>query len=473
MVLHDRLLREARKAPEGPKIGAFFDVDRTLVAGFSAMAFFRERLISGRMTPKEMIDTIRGTAGFALGRTGFSGLVGGATAAYRGLSEKSMQEIGQEVFDKHLATSIYPESRALVRAHQEKGHTVAIISSATPYQVDPIARELGVEHVMCTRLEVEDGIFTGEVARPLCYGEGKREAGELLATKHDLDLEESFFYTDSIDDLPLLEIVGKPCPLNPDRRLAQIAKERGWPVRRFRSRGAPGGEEIVRTALAYGSLLPSLTIGAAVGLLNRSRREAMNVAGSIWGDMAISLAGIDLRVEGEEHVWSHRPAVFIFNHQSAIDPVLMMKIVRRDVTAVGKKALQKDPVMGTISRLAGTVFIDRANPAKAIEALKPAVEALKHGRSLLIAPEGTRSPSPRLGRFKKGAFHMAMQAGVPIVPVVFRNTLDALPRDGLVMRPAVVEAVVLPPVDTRDWTRESLDDEIEAIRNAYLEVLNG
>lgn len=473
MVLHDRLLREVRKAPGGPKIGAFFDVDRTLVAGFSATAFFRERLISGRMTPKEMIDTIRGTAGYVLGRTGFSGLVGAATAAYRGLSEKSMQELGQEVFDKHLATSIYPEARALVRAHQEKGHTVAIISSATPYQVDPIARELDVEHVMCTRLEVEDGIFTGEVMRPLCFGEGKREAGELLAAKHDLDLEESFFYTDSIDDLPLMEIVGKPCPLNPDRQLAQIAKERGWPVRRFRSRGAPGAEEILRTALAYGSLMPSLVIGATVGLLNRSRREALNVGGSMWSDMAMSLAGVDLRVEGEEHVWSHRPAVFIFNHQSAIDAVLMVKLVRRDVTGVGKKELQKDLVAGTISRIAGTVFIDRGNAAKAIEALKPAVEALKQGRSLMIAPEGTRSPSGRLGRFKKGAFHMAMQAGVPIVPVVFRNALDALPKDGVVMRPAVVEAVVLPPVDTSNWKVESLDDEIEAIRNAYLEVLEG
>ncbi len=471
MALHDRLLREVRKAPSGPKIGAFFDVDRTLVAGFSATAFFRERLLSGRMTPKELVDTLRGTTGYVMGRTGFSGLVGASTAAYRGLSEKSMQEIGQEVFDKHLATSIYPESRALVRAHQEKGHTVAIISSATPYQVDPIARELGVEHVMCTRLEVEDGVFTGEVVRPLCFGEGKREAGEILAARHDLDLEESFFYTDSSDDLPLLEAVGKPCPLNPDSQLAQIAKERGWPVRRFRSRGAPGAEEVARTALAYGSLVPSVAIGAAVGFLNRSRREALNVAGSLWSDLAMSLSGVDVRVEGEEHLWSHRPAVFIFNHQSALDAALMVKLVRRDLSGVGKKELQKDPVVGTIGRLAGTVFVDRANRAQAIEALKPAVEALKEGRSIMIAPEGTRSPTPRLGRFKKGAFHMAMQAGVPIVPVVFRNALDALPKDAMVMRPAVVEAVVLPPVDTTAWTRETLDDEIEAIRNAYLDVL--
>ncbi len=99
------------------------------------------------------------------------------------------------------------------------------------------------------------------------------------------------------------------------------------------------------------------------------------------------------------------------------------------------------------------------------------MEALRQGRSLAISPEGTRSTTVRLGRFKKGAFHMAMQAGVPIVPVVFRNVLDALPKDALVVRPAIIEAVVLPPIDTRDWTPEGLDDEIHAIRNRYLEVL--
>jgi putative phosphoserine phosphatase/1-acylglycerol-3-phosphate O-acyltransferase len=99
------------------------------------------------------------------------------------------------------------------------------------------------------------------------------------------------------------------------------------------------------------------------------------------------------------------------------------------------------------------------------------VQALGDGLSLAIAPEGTRSLTPRLGAFKKGAFHMAMQAGVPVVPVVFRNVLDALPKDALVVRPATVEAVVLPPVQTSSWTVEGLDQEIKAIRDQYLEVL--
>lgn len=473
MTFPKRTQNEIQEAPAGPKVGAFFDVDRTLLAGFSATAFFRERLLSGRMGPGEALETVRGTLGYALGRTGFSGMVSAATAAYRGLSEESLEELGQEVFDKHLATQIYPESRALVRAHQDRGHTVAIVSSATRYQVEPVARELGVEHVLCTRLEVEDGVFTGGVVKPTCFGVGKLRAAENLADDHDIDLDESFFYTDSIDDLALLENVGRPTALNPDARLAQIAKERRWPVRRFHSRGTPDPEQVLRTGLAYASLVPSVGLGAAVGLLNRSRREAVNVMGSLWGDLALAVSGVDLRVEGEEHLWSHRPAVFIFNHQSSLDLPLMLKLCRRDVTGIGKKEIQYDPVFGPLGWAAGAVFVDRADTARAIEALEPAVEALRHGRSLLIAPEGTRQKTPRLGRFKKGAFHLAMQAGVPIVPVVFRNALDALPKDALVVRQATVHAVVLPPVDTSGWTKESLDDEIEALRQSYVEVLEG
>jgi len=204
-----------------------------------------------------------------------------------------------------------------------------------------------------------------------------------------------------------------------------------------------------------------------------SRREGINMAGTLWGELATSLAGVDVRIQGEEHLWSQRPAVFIFNHQSGIDALLVIKLLRRDVTGVGKKELLRIPMLGLMFQAAGVIFIDRANRAKAIEALKPAVKALREGMSLAIAPEGTRSPTPRLGPFKKGAFHIAMQAGVPVVPIVFRNALDALPKGGLIVRPATVEAVVLPPVDTSGWRRENLDDEIAAIHTQYIDVLEG
>ena len=469
--MHDELVREIREGPEGPKVGAFFDLDRSLLAGFSALAFLQERVVSGRVSPRELWDSTLGALSYSLGRTGFSGMLSASTAAYRGISESVFEEIGETVFEKYLAGRIFPESRALVRAHQERGHTLAIVSSATRYQADPLARELGIPHVLCTRLQVKHGMLTGRIERPTCWGEGKLHYAEELAEREGLDLAQSWFYTDSSDDLPLLEAVGRPRPLNPDRRLAGLARDRGWPVRRFSSRGRPGLEPVARSALAYWSLLPATLTGVGVALLNRSRRDGVNLAASTWADLASALAGIDLRVEGEEHLWSHRPAVFLFNHQSAVDTLLVAKLLRRDFTGVGKQELRTHPVFGPAFAFAGVVFIDRGDTQKAIEAMKPAVVALKEGRSIAIAPEGTRSRTAKLGRFKKGAFHIAMQAGVPIVPIVFRNALDVLPRGAIVLRAATVEVVVLPPVDTRDWTRESLDERIEEIRGAYLEVL--
>jgi putative phosphoserine phosphatase/1-acylglycerol-3-phosphate O-acyltransferase len=467
----DRQVQDVLDGPRGPRVAALFDLDQTLLAGFSATSFFRERLMSGRMAPREVAGSLLGGLAFALGRTGFSGLMSASTAAYRGLAEAMLEEIGEDVFRKHLATQIYPESRALVEAHRRMRHTIAIISSATRYQAVPVARDLGIEHVLCTELEVEKGVFTGRIVHPTCYGEGKAVAGRRLAEEHGLDLERSYFYTDSHEDLPLLEAVGMPRPLNPNRELAQIAKERRWPVRRFHSRGLPGVGDLVRTSMVYASVVPSLCVGAAAGLINGSRREGVNVAAAMWSDLATSLAGVDLRVEGEQHLWSHRPAVFIFNHQSGFDPILLFKMLRRDLTGVGKQEIRYNPIFGPMFAAAGVVFIDRGDTAKAIEALAPAVQALREGLSLAIAPEGTRSLTPRLGRFKKGAFHIAMQAKVPIVPVVFRNALDAFPKDAVVVRPATVEAVVLRPISTAKWTAANLDAKVEDIHRRYLQVL--
>ena len=174
---------------------------------------------------------------------------------------------------------------------------------------------------------------------------------------------------------------------------------------------------------------------------------------------------------GEQHLWSHRPSVFIFNHQSGIDVLLLCKLLRRDMVGVAKQEMRTNPIFGPAFALAGTVFIDRFDREKAIAALEPAVDALRQGLSLAIAPEGTRSPTPRLGRFKKGAFHLAMAAKVPIVPIVFRNALDALPKHGVVVRPATVEVVVHPPIPTTSWTVDDLDREIEAVHRTYSETL--
>ncbi len=455
---------------DGPHIGAFFDLDRTLIKGFSAKTFFKKRLYSGKMTSKEVLAQFNGVMIYAMGNRNFAGLAAIGAKGINGLAESLFIETGEEVYYEHLAKEIYPESRALVDAHLAKGHTVAIISAATPYQVNPVARDLGIEHIMCTRMEVVDGKFTGNIVEPACWGEGKAIAARSLASKLNLDLSKSHFYTDSAEDMQLMDIVGYPHPVNPDYELSKVSYERNWPILRFNDEKRPGISNLLRTFLAVGSLVPGAMSGIVSGTANWSIKDGINNMMATVGDVGCTLAGIKLVVHNEHNVWDHRPAVFLFNHQSNVDLIIMAKILRKDAVGVGKKELQYTPA-GPFLKAAGLIFLDRKNSAKSIEALKPAVVALKSGTSIGIAPEGTRSYDYQLSTFKKGAFHIAMQAGVPIVPVVIKNAHDVMPRGSNFIKPSVVEVVVLDPISTKKWKKENLDKNIEKVRAQFLKVL--
>lgn len=466
------ILRDIEESERGGSVAALFDFDRTLIAGFSAVAFLAGWILSGRMGPMGVARTLLATMRFRAGQIGFSALVAETAEFLTGFRETEYRTLADRIFSSWLAGDVFPEARALVRAHQRRGHTVAIVSSATRYQIEAIARDLDIEHILCTDLEVRDGAFTGSVVHPTCFREGKATAAEAFARERGVDLSKSYFYTDSHDDLALLNIVGRPRPTNPDRRLAAIAVKRGWPVRQFASRGFPGIEEVVRTALTAASLGPSLALGFPSAWLDGDWREAVNLGQTTWGEIGTALAGVKVQIEGEEHLWSQRPAVFVFNHQSAIDTLLLCRVLRRDFVGVGKKEIASYPLLGRLFRYVGTVFVDRGSTSSAIHALDEAVDALLEGFSVAIAPEGTRSSTARLGRFKKGAFHLAMRAKVPVVPIVFVNALDALPRQGLVIRRATVRVVVHPPIQTSSWTPEMLDDRAAAVRELFLETLD-
>ncbi|MEP5766650.1 MAG: HAD-IB family hydrolase [Halieaceae bacterium] len=472
MALHKDVIAEVEQSADGPQVGAFFDFDGTVIYGYSAVAFIREQVKRGQLAPREFVELAAAMTSFGLGNMGFSGMMVVTSQFMRGVTEESYVEFGEELFEKHIAKLIYPESRALINAHLKKGHTVAIISSATPYQVEPAARKLNIEHVMCTRLEVEDGVLTGGIVRPTCFGPGKVMAAESLAEDHGVDLEQTFFYSDSDDDLELLERVGKPRPLNPNRKLTAIAEREGWPVRRFASRGRPGMMDWARSLAATGSLVTSFAAGLPIWALTGSRRSAQNFSFSLFADTASALIGLNMEVKGEEHLWSHRPAVFVFNHQSKADVVIAASLVRRDIAGVGKKEIRKIPVIGRVMELGGVVLIDRANAASAIDAMQPLVDVMRiDGKSVLLAPEGTRTVTPKLAAFKKGAFHLAMQAGVPMIPIVIHNALDVAPKGDFIFRPATVEVEVLPPVDTSEWTVAKLNEHVADVRGMFLRAL--
>jgi putative phosphoserine phosphatase/1-acylglycerol-3-phosphate O-acyltransferase len=459
-------------APDGPHIGAFFDFDGTIISGYSATSMIREKLRRREVSAEEFIETINTIAQYSLGNVGFSGLMTAAAKFMKGVTEQSYIEFGEELYERHIARKVYPESRALVAAHLAKGHTVAIISSATPYQIEPAARDLDIDHILCSHYEIENGEFTGNIIRPLCFGEGKVWAAEQLSEEYGVDLEQSFFYSDSQDDIELLERVGKPRPLNPNKKLTEIAQERGWPVESYNSRGQATATEWVRTLYATGSIVGSFVAGLPIWALTGSQKEAINFSTGLFGDLATALAGVELDVTGEAHLWAARPCIFVFNHQSKADVMIMAKLVRKDIGGVAKKEIRDTPIIGKLFEMAGTVFVDRSNSVSAIKAMEPLVDAIKvDGKSICISPEGTRTLSPKLAPFKKGAFHLAIQAGVPMVPIVIHNATDVAPKNEFVMRGGTVKVDVLPPVDTSGWSVQTINDHVAEVRKMFLDAL--
>jgi len=219
------------------------------------------------------------------------------------------------------------------------------------------------------------------------------------------------------------------------------------------------------------AILPGLFAGLAVQLVTGDRRRAVNRALDVWGRWGTRAAGIRLEVEHPERLEEPRPAVFVLNHRSGVDPILACALLRRDLFAIAKHELRRNPLLGPAFAFAGVAFVKRAEPAQALRALEPAVEAIRSGLSLVVAPEGTRTSGAALGSFKKGAFRVAMAAGVPVVPIVIANAADVLPRGGWLMRPATVRVSVLEPFATASWSLDTLDGEIERVREAFEERL--
>ncbi len=454
---------------EGNHIAAFFDLDRTIINDFSAKKFMQSRLLSGKSTAKEILSQFAAILLYASGNRDFEVLTKLSAIGIKGLKEKDFIKLGEEVYENHLENTIYPESRILIKSHLEKGHKVVIISAATSYQIKPIANELGITDIFCTELEVKKGKFTGNV-QEMCWGEGKAKAGRKFAKANNIDLSKSFFYTDSIEDYPLLEIVGKPFATNPDIALSQIAFENNWPILRFKETRKQPYVNVFRTVLAASSIYPSLLKGLAKGIMTMSKTEARNTTLASIGDLGTKFAGLDISIKGKHNLEDFRPAVFIFNHQSTADFIILFKLLRHDVTGIAKKELEMTPI-GPLFTALGAIFIDRTDKAKAIKAMEPAVEALKNGTSIAIAPEGTRSRSKTLGKFKKGAFHLAIKGEVPIIPIVIKNAYMATPEGSNMFKPTHIEVVVLDPIDTSEWKQKNVGIYVEEVRNLYLKEL--
>ena len=463
---------EIMASAPGPKIGAFFDLDGTLVAGFTAVILTQERIRRRDMGVGELISMVTAGLNHQLGRIEFEELISKASGALRGRMLSDLEEIGERLFAQKIESRIYPEMRELVRAHLARGHTVVLSSSALTIQVAPVARFLGILNTLTNKFETnEDGVLTGGVLKPILWGPGKAAAVQKFATENDIDLKDSYFYADGDEDVALMYLVGNPRPTNPEGKMAAVARRRGWPILQFTSRSGGGIGAQLRTLVGVGSMFPVAAGAVGIGLLTRSRRRGVNFFTSTFSQLLLTASGVQLNIIGAENLTAERPAVFIFNHRNQADPVIAGALIRDNWVAVGKKELERDPIMGTLGKVLDSVFIDRDDASAAVESLHQVEERARQGLSIMIAPEGTRLDTTSVGPFKKGPFRIAMAAGIPIVPIVIRNAEIIAARNSTTMNPGTVDVAVFPPISVSDWTLDTLPDRIAEVRQVYVDTL--
>jgi HAD superfamily hydrolase (TIGR01490 family) len=238
------------------RAAAFFDLDKTLMAGSSGMPFARVAARHGVVSRRQLASwgiehlryRLRGTTD---ART--TDVLRQARELISGVPARDLERMNPEVMAAVLPR-VYPQMLDEVHAHMDAGRATFIVSAAGHGVVEPLAKVLGMDGGIGTRYEVDErGAFTGRFDGPFVYGAGKVEAMRAFAVEHDIALADSYAYSDSLSDLPMLEAVGHPVVVNPDPALAEIAKREGWQSMRFERLGR-------RLAIAATALL-----AAAVG----------------------------------------------------------------------------------------------------------------------------------------------------------------------------------------------------------------
>ena len=223
--------------------------------------------------------------------------------------------------------------------------------------------------------------------------------------------------------------------------------------------------------VGFGSAIPFAAGALGIGMLTRSRRRGLNFFLSHFPRLLLATNGIRFTVVGAENLTAQRPAVFLYNHRNGVDPFLAAALLQDNFVKIAKKELASDPVLGPLLKFTDGVFLDRDDTAAAVQALHEVEERAKKGLSILIAPEGTAFDTTEVGPFKKGAFRIAMAAGIPIVPIVIRNVEIIAARNSFTITPGTVDVAVLPPIPVDDWTHDTLPDHIAEVRQLYLDTL--
>lgn len=227
-----------------PQVAAFFDVDHTLIACNSARKWVEYLWRSGKISIRAALRSVWWLVKYRMSVLDYEQVTAEVVADYAG---QSVEELAAEVeawFHSDVEPMICAEGRERIEWHRERGHTLVLLTSGTFFSVEPLQRNLAVPHLVCTQLEIVEGRLTGKYHPPSCFGPGKLRAGIAFAEQHGIDLDRSYFYTDSFSDLPMLERVGNPRIINPDPRLRHWASEAGLPCEQWHPEGEAGvGEQ--------------------------------------------------------------------------------------------------------------------------------------------------------------------------------------------------------------------------------------
>ena len=446
--------QRATDVPAAPAGAAFFDLDRTLLAGASGQVFSEAMrtagLVSRSIPGERFLYQLFNTVGETLPSMT---LARQAVSFAKGHSRTAVQDAAETVADR-LVDMVQPFADGVFRRHREAGRPI-VLATTTPYDlVKPFADRLGLDDVVATRYGVgDDGdTYDGTLDGPFVWSAGKRDAVRAWAREHDVDLAQSWAYSDSVYDTPLLGAVGNPVVVNPDPRMIVMAAARRWPTMSLDV--SPG----VRKLPVLGLELQKLALQFA-------RPELTPFA--------------DIDISGIEHVPRHGPAIVVANHRSYFDPTVMAMVAARagrTVRALGKKEVFDAPIVGTLARALGGIRVDRASGSD--EPLERAADALRGGELVMMMPQGTipRGPAffdPELkGRW--GAARLAQMTGVPVIPVGLWGTERVWPRSSRLpdvlnlTDPPPVTAVVGRPVELG---RHDLEADTAAIMAAISALL--
>ncbi len=385
---------------------AFFDLDRTLLVGASGPVISdelrREGLIPERHVPGEglMFDVFNLVGETLPGML----LTRQAARAASGWPQVAVQRVGEAIVEP-LLDAMAPFARLLIDEHREAGRPV-VLATTTPYDaVKPFADALGLDDVIATRYGLRsDGAYDGTIDGEFVWGRGKLNAVRSWCRAHGIEVRDSWAYSDSFYDLPLLSAAGHATAVNPDVRLAIVAAARRWPV---------------------------LHLDVPPGVPKLAGVEPQQVLLPLVRSELIPYARFD--VDGVHNIPAIGPAIICANHRSYFDPMAVALTIAkrgRPVRFLGKKEVFDAPVVGQVARAMGGIRVDRATGSD--EPLRAAAQALEAGEMVALMPQGTipRGRSffdPKLtGRW--GASRLAAMTGAPVIPMGLWRTEKVWPR---------------------------------------------